>query len=141
MKFYSELLKRTFTDYKTALEAEETEKARLAKEEKSFDVTKKELAKNIDACGEDVKKAYDEYAEAQNRVNEILEKSNAEMESIINAARERVRIAEKKRYDAISEFNRKFGTYTVSYTGEKAEEEFDKILNAFGQELSYIRLI
>ena len=53
------------------------------------------------------------------------------MKEILEPACKKVIDARKERLDAIMEFNRKFGTYHKSYSGNDALKEFEKLYTDF----------
>lgn len=133
MKYYSDILNKIFDSEAECLNAEkiykdEQVKRDLEKREKASLISKekKELADAIESAEAKVSKAYENYEIAKEKVKEILEKSNKEALSILNPAKQEIKDAQKERYTAISEFNKKFGTYTKQYTGTKAYEEFKR---------------
>ena len=89
------------------------------------------MADKITEAEETLEKANKEYELAQDKATEILEKSNKEVREILEPAREKVKAAERAKRDAIIAFNKKFGVYTIKYTGERAIEEFDKAFKRF----------
>lgn len=134
MKYFSEKLSKLFDSEEQLFQAEaeendRQEKERIAKAERSKQ--KKEYADKIEKAQSDVDKAYEDLETAKEEVREILEASNARMNKILNEAKDKVRAAEKTKMDALSEFNKRFGAYTTSYTGEKAEAEYNKLLKKF----------
>ena len=131
MKYYSDILDKVFSTEKECIEAENEYKEKQAKleEEKKSKVSlvskeKKELADAVAKAEAKVSEAYENYEIAKAKVREILEKSNEDALAILNPAKQAIKDAQKERYTAISEFNKKFCVYTAQYTGNRAYEEF-----------------
>ena len=55
---------------------------------------------------------------------------------MVKEADEAVKKAETAKRDAILKFNEKFGAYSKTYTGERAEREFERITDYFNDLLS-----
>ena len=123
MKYYSEKLKKVF-DTPEALEEAEKDSTEITEKE-----TRKSLAAKVKETEKLIDEAYDAYNQAIKESQEIIDESNARVENIISIARQKIEEAEKSRVEAISKFNEKFGCYTTTYTGKKAMEEFDKLLD------------
>ena len=134
MKFINEYTKESFDN---AEACEKSEKEFLDKKEqetkaeeakvKELSIQKKELAKSIEDADKELDIAYKEYNEAKESAKAIYKEAVDKANAILDSAREKISVAEKNKYNAISQFNSKFGTYKTFYTGEKAEKEYDKI--------------
>lgn len=133
MKVYSEQTKefydtieaceeaeKKYQEEKQALEEKKAEEAALVSKEK------KELSKAIEDADKELTLANELYEKARDKAAEILDKSNKEASKILDDAGVAVKKAEEKRLAAIIAFNKKFGKYTKTITGEKAAEEFNK---------------
>lgn len=133
MKIYSEITKEFYDNVedcesaekkyqaeKEALAVKEAEKEALAKNEK------KELSKAIEDADKELTLANELYEKARSKAAEILDKSNKEVSKILDEAGSAVKSAEEKKLAAIIAFNKKYGKYTRTITGEKAAEEFNK---------------
>lgn len=128
MKYYSEKLNKTFDtaeecrkaelDFDNAQLSKEMEEVAKDVEKKSKSKEKKELVKKIEAASESVKAAKDEYQKAREKAAKILEYSNREIEKLLNAAEDKVREAKKAEFEAIAEFNERFGPYVRQYTAD-----------------------
>lgn len=135
MKYYSEILNKTFDTEKECFDAEKA----FAKEQKinsddkktQNSKSKKELALAIQQAEKEIDEADKLYGIAQLKAAKILDESNRKAEEILEEAQKRVRDAEKRRLDAIQAFNMKFGAYTKTITGEKALDEFNKAIQRF----------
>lgn len=135
MKIYSEVTKQ-FYDTVNACEEAETEfkkqeEEQAAKKEKEAALVskeKKELSKAIEDADKELTLANELYEHARAKAADILDKSNKEASKILEDAGSAVKKAEEKRLAAIVEFNKKFGKYTKTITGEKAAEEFNKAI-------------
>lgn len=136
MKFYSDLIskffdteeecvkaEKEFTEKQEAKEAERKAKASLVSKEK------KELSDAVEAAEAKLSKAYENYDLVKEEVKKILEESNKKALELLNPAKEAIREAQKERYTAISEFNKKYGIYTAQYTGDRAFKEFKQATN------------
>lgn len=131
MKYYSEVLHKTFDNEKECLKAEETfaeqqkkEVAAKKAEEEALSKTKKELAKAIEEADKAIDEANKLYDVAQDEAAKILEESNKQVTDILEAARGKVAEAHKQKLEAVRAFNEKFGAYTTTVTGQKAVDEF-----------------
>lgn len=138
MKYYSEVLDDKFNSEEELLKAEEEYKALQQSKKEKADKERALVSKEKKASAELIKKAEDEVSVAQERFNEakkeaqeILDKARKEAEDIIRSSSKELSAAQEKRYKALREFNEKFGPYTVSYTGEKAYNEFKKAVDYF----------
>ena len=134
MKIYSEILKKFYDSTEDCLQAEKefNEKKTALEEEKkakalAVSKEKKELASAVEEAENKLEKAYQEYEIAKEEAKKILEESNQKVLDIINPAKENVKVAQKERYNAISEFNKKFGLYTTTYSGDKAFNELKRM--------------
>lgn len=142
MKYFSEILNRPFNSEKECLEAEadyKKEQKRLQDEvnkavaekkarEEALNTTKKELAKAIESAQTEVDEANSIYEAAREKATSILNEAKSKANEILDAAKVKVREAEQKKYEAIAAFNRKFGPYTTSLTGDQAAKEYNKTL-------------
>lgn len=141
MKFMSELTSKV---YDTLEECEEADKAYVeeqkAAEERAKQLEaeenakkaaltkiKKELADAVTDADNNLNKALEDYDSARNTAAEMLEKSNKEVSELLNEAKKNVEAARKAKQQALLEFNRKFGPFKVSYTGEKAKQEYQRM--------------
>lgn len=91
--------------------------------------SKKQLAADIDAADEEVRKAYSEYELAKKNVEELSKQYLEAVDAILNPAKQAIKDAEQKRYNAINKFNQEYGAYQVTYTGARAAEEMVKAIN------------
>ena len=133
MRIISDITGKTYPSVEECLKAEQAYQAEqkkikdeLTKRQNEVSKEKKELSKAIELAEQEVSEANKLYEVAKTKAAEILEKSNKEVEDILKVARDSVKKAEQKRLDAVMAFNKKFGTYTTTVTGEKAAEEFNK---------------
>lgn len=138
--FYSELLNKYFDDEKECHKAElefqvakEQAEKKKQEEAKALEVKKAEISKEKKVMADAIQEAETELNEAyanlkiaKEQVQKILEESNKQMDAILKPAKEAVREAENKKFNAICEFNKKFGVYTKVYNGDKALEEFNR---------------
>jgi exonuclease VII small subunit len=146
MKYYSEKLDKFFDDpfdleraeeqkelkEKAANEEVEAKKAHLANR-------KKELANAIEDCDVELDRAYQKYEEAKKICQKILEESNTQMTDILDKAKKEISDAQEKKAKYLAAFNNEFGTFKVSYTGDKALKEFEKMMNLFDFKNSFFK--
>lgn len=143
--FMSELLGKTFNSEAECLKAEReyTEKVHKAEEAKKLaskevSAQKKLLADKIAKADEELTKALegyeiskedaeDIYKEAREEIDAIIAEAKDDADEILSDARNKVRDAQRAKFNAVQEFNKKFGAYEVKYTGEKAANEFNRI--------------
>ena len=57
---------------------------------------------------------------------EIVNKAKSEAAELLKPAKEQIREAQYNKYEKVKQFNNKYGPYSVSYTGEKAYNEFKR---------------
>lgn len=120
MKYYSEETKKFYDTEKELIKAEEEKKATAL----SVSKQKKELSDAITLADETLEKAIADY-------NKIKEEAYQKYLETLKPAKEAVDKAQKDKYEALSAFNDKFGTYMVSYTGDKALKEFERTSQLF----------
>lgn len=164
MKFYSEELGELFDTEKELVEAEDAFKETLkglsevvdevaelndngvtvphiSVNGRSVDLNeiskqKKLFAKEVERAEQTLEEAYANYALAQEQCKKIIEDSNNEMVALLEPAREAVEKAERDRLTAIKRFNKEFGPFKTTYSGDRALKEFyqalDRINSPFG---------
>ena len=97
---------------------------------------KKELARVIETADNELDEAYHSYNEAREKANKIISDAEEEASKVLEEARTKVKAAQRKRYEAIADFNKRFGVYTAHYDGDKAIKELRRstewINNVFG---------
>ena len=136
-KYYSEITGKYYDSEKECKKAEkefEQRKGNVTVEEnkeKSLSIQKKELAQKIESADEKIAEANSEYKIAREEANKILEEAKEKAQKILVEASNKIRIAEEDKVKAVKEFNNKFGTYNVVYTGAKATEELAKTIDRF----------
>lgn len=130
---YKELEGRVFNTVGECAEAEgliEVQRAELAeKKKKNESSLRKHYSSEIDKADKDLKEAYDNYDKAKEEVRKILEKSNEEMVNILTPAEDKVREAQKAKQDAILKYNEHCGPYQAVYTGDRARQEYNRVIN------------
>lgn len=138
MKYYSEVLDDKFDTEEELLKAEEEYKTLQQSKKEKADKERALVSKEKKASADIIKKAEDEVSVAQEKFNaakkeaqEILDEARKQAEDIIRSSSKELSVAQEKRYRALRDFNEKFGPYTVSYTGEKAYNEFKKAVDYF----------
>lgn len=141
MLYFSELTKETYNSPEACLEAEKNYKKQQAEAEAKKSAgakRKKELAKFIEDADSKLTEANELYEVARQKAAEILDKSNKEAKQILDDAQELVKAAQKAKLDAILNFNKEFGTYTTTLTGEKAANEFNNQMKRFDDNFKFI---
>lgn len=138
MKYYSEKLDTMF-DTPKALRAAEAAAEKESPESPTVEnaetvatpqaPTKKQLAADVAAAEDVLKKAYTEYDLAKKKATERYEAYLREVAAILDPAKKAVKDAEQAKYDAINRFNKAFGPYQVVYTGSRAADEFLRALD------------
>lgn len=137
MKYYSEKLDKLFDSPEALADAEAGAKKRGTKKaavektvaEEPAQITRKQLAADVEAADEAVKEAYANYETAKVKAEELSKKYLAEVNEILEPAQKAVKDAERVRYEAIKKFNDNFGAYQVTYTGARAADEMMKAFN------------
>lgn len=127
MKYYSEKLDKLFESEKLLVEEEkkyDLAKAKEEKEQQKYMASKKEMASKIENANAEIENARENYAKIYDEAQKKIETAKAEAEKMLIPARAKVKDAQYKKYMAVKEFNQNYGPYTVSYTGEKAYNEF-----------------
>lgn len=121
--FYSEILNKYFDSEEECVKQELAEKNKqvaIAQKKKESEQTKlesrKQAAKIVEAAEAALYEARDDLRKAEVEAREAYEK-------IVSPAKKKLQEAEHKRYEAITEFNKKFGVYTKRYTGQEAKDE------------------
>ena len=114
-----------------AFKEEQEKKALEASEKKTaLSKKKKEMADAIQAAEESVSTALTEYDAAKGRAREIVANAEKEANAVLKEARDKYVEATGARWRAIKSFNDEFGTYTTTYTGRRALEEWNRALKA-----------
>ena len=127
MKYYSEELKQFFDTEEQCLAKEE--EARQKKE--SAKATKAKYAKAVEDAENALDEAYKQLKEAKTKVEQLQKEYDEKVDNIMNPAQELVKQCTKARYEAIQDFTKNYGTYTTTYSGNKADEELFKTLDKF----------
>ena len=133
MKFYSEKLSKLYeteAELKTAEEKYEKQlqEKKEAEEKRKNEIVneKKALAKAVDEADACVDAARENYKKVKAEPVKIIEEAYEKAEKLLEPAENAVQEAQKTKYNAVVEFNKKYGPYTESYTGDKAYNEFKK---------------
>lgn len=141
MKYYSELLKKTFDTVEDCEKAEAEENTRLAeveKKETALANEKKQYAVQIEEAENNLNAAYDELAsrkkqvqalrdEYRKKVNDLRKELEEEIATLLVPAQEEVDKAEQKKLEALQKFTEKYGAYKKVYTGNRALEEYHRM--------------
>lgn len=129
MRYYSDKLNKIF---KTEEELTAAEKefddlnAKKEKEKNELLVTKKEMAAEIEKANLSIEEAMENYAKVYKEAEEIVNKAKSEAAELLKPAKKNIREAQYNKYEKVKQFNNKYGPYSVSYTGEKAYNEFKR---------------
>lgn len=127
LKFYSEETKKFYDTEEELVKAEKD-----AKEQKELiEVSRKELAKKVEEADSRIELAYQSYEKAKEEVSTIIEDAKKKAQEILEPAKKEIKDAEFARAEAIQNFNSKYGVYTTTYTGKKAQQEYNRIVNHF----------
>ena len=133
MKIYSEILNKLFDTEEECVAAEKEhtkkqEEVELQKKEsaKAISKEKKELSTAIEEAQQKLDEAYDQYELAKAKAKEMLETSNQQILNILNPAKDNIKKCQEDVWDAVANFNKKFGEYRVRYTNEKALNELKR---------------
>ena len=135
-KFYSEKLNKYFDTEKECLECEKKHDEEIAKKEAKLNEisnNKKAHVKKIEEIEKDLEKAYADLDIAKKDAEHIVEEARKEIHDILNPVEEKIKELEKKRYNALADFNDKYGPYSRIVTGNEAAKEFQKAVKWFNQ--------
>lgn len=163
MKYYSEKLDKIFDNKndlfnaekayeqeKAAFEAKEAQlKAKQEEDNKIKSKRKKELSDKIEEASKNLDEAYKFYeAEkskvkdiltgAQKKADDIIKQARQEAQKLIDIAEKEVKKASEQKTLAISNFNKEFGPYRTVITGDKAIDEYNKLVRNFENTFSNI---
>ena len=140
MKYYSEILDQMFDSGEALIDAEMAHVTKLEKEEaerkaKESALTnrKKELAKNIETCELNLEAAYKQLEEAKRSAQSIIDAATKNAQEMVKPAIENVNNLQRDRVKAISAFNKEFGPFKTAYTGERAQQEFERLNKVFNR--------
>ena len=134
MKFYSEVLEKVFDDVDTLNSEEAAYQKKLAEQKAKEDAItsrKKELAKAVEVADNELDAAYEAYEEAKKTCDEMREETKRLIAEIMEPATQIVKTAQAKRLEAIQNFNKEFGAFRTTYTGDRAQKEFERSLVNF----------
>ena len=129
--FYSEKLNKNFDTEQECIKAEKAfDDAKATENEKKalLSKQKKELSDKVVDADRKVDEAYKAYEVAREKAAAIVEKARKEAEEILHDAARNVEKATEERMNHIQAFNKEFGPYMTSYVGDKAVEEYNKII-------------
>lgn len=129
MKYFSEKLN---TMYSTIEALEKAEKDYDKKQQAAVKSTneasneKRKLAAAVESAEQRLADAYAYYDDNIAQCKKIQEEANKQIAEKLDPAKKRVKEAEKLKYDALVEFNNKYGAYTTTVTGKRAYDEFQR---------------
>lgn len=129
---------KTYNTVDECMKADEAfDKAIVEKEKQeteaknALSLRKKEKANAIQAADEELNLAQVEYDKVRAEAKKVIEEAQVKAKNMIKVAADKYREASDNKYKAIREFNKEFGTYTTTYTGQKALEEYNRITSQF----------
>lgn len=129
MKYFSEKLNKTY-DTVEALESAEKEydekQKSIAEANNKISNEKRKLAAAVESAEQHLADAYAYYDDTITQCKKIQEEANKQIAEKLDPAKKRVKEAEKRKYDALVEFNNKYGAYTTTVTGKRAYDEFQR---------------
>ena len=108
-------------------EAQAKEKVLAETKKNALSARKKEKAAAIQKAEEGVSLAQAELDKAKEEAKKIIEEAQDKARAMIKASSDKYREASELKYKEIAEFNKEFGTYTTTYTGQKALEEYNRV--------------
>ena len=89
---------------------------------------KKEMADTIQKAEDKVSAALTAYDKAKEEASKLITEAKEKAKTILKEAEASYSSAVDERYDAIRKFNEEFGAYTTTYTGKRAQEEYDRAM-------------
>lgn len=131
MRILSDITGKEYKTVEECKKAEEIFTKEKQKKETAMQNEKKMLAGKIEEADKKLKAANEYYDAAKAKAKDLLEKTNKQVREILGDAENQLKAAENAKYNAIIEFNKKYGAYKTEYTGEKAVEEFNKAMRLF----------
>ena len=126
MKYFSEVTNKHYDSAEDCIAAEkEFAEAEARKKEAANAVSKekKEFAKAIENAEIEVDKACEAYNNAKTKAAEIIANAEEEASKLLDEARKKVKEATNNKYEAVAEFNKKFGPYVTHYNDDRALKE------------------
>lgn len=119
-------------------EAQAKEKALAETKKSALSARKKEKAAAIQKAEEEVSLAQAELDKAKEEAKKIIEEAQDKARALIKASSDKYKEASEFKYRAIADFNKEFGTYTTTYTGKKALEEYNRVTKQWNDFLEVI---
>ena len=130
------------TEFEAARKAEEESAQKEVENEKALaSKQKKDLAEKIDNAQQSYNETLDYYLRVKQEAEDTVKKARAEANKIIREAAKEVEKASSARMEAIAEFNRMYGPYRTSLTGDAAKREFDRIMDMFDMNNSIDKIL
>ena len=136
MKYYSEKTNKYYDSEQECLDAEkqfeeDNKKKELVTAEKKALVSKqkKELSDAIANADKKVDEAYQGLEAARKEAAAIIKEAREKANTLVNEAAKKVETETSERATQIAKFNEQFGPYMVTYTGSKAEEEYNRMIH------------
>ena len=112
-------------------EAEAAKEKALTEKKNAVSLRKKEKATAIQKAEDALNLASTELDRTREDAKKLVEEAQEKARAMIKEASAKYRAASEERYKAISDFNKEFGTYTTTYTGQKALEEYNRAIRHF----------
>lgn len=131
---YKELEGKTFDTVKACQDAEaavDKERKAAVARDKEASKLRKTLAADVDKAEKQLTDAYIAYDKAEEKVKALLDEFNKQRNDILEPAKKAVRDAEEARTQAIISYNKQCGPYQKTYTGDKAQEEYLRMVKNF----------
>jgi len=130
MKYFSEILNKTFDSIKELESAELAEQKKKEEEAVALEKVsneKKAMAKKVEEAEEALKEAYNKYDLAKENAKKIIEEANLEIAELLKPAETAIKEAQENKYKAVDAFCKKYGKYSAVYTGDQAFREMERM--------------
>ena len=127
MKYYSDKTNKFYDTQELCLEAEK----KFDEEKNDKSKLKKEISKKIEEANKNIDEAYRKYDEAKKEASIIINEAKEKARKLISSAEDEIRSYQKEKEEAVREFNSKFGSYMVTYTGDDARKELNRSIRLF----------
>ena len=112
----------------------EQEKANIqmaTAKDKAISKDKKELSNKIESTETELNNAYKEYQDALVQVRNLNAEHDQKVKAILGDVENKLATAKQAHYQAVRDFNHKYGAYRKVYTGEEAKEREKLIRDMF----------
>lgn len=88
---------------------------------------KKELANAVELAEKNLQEACQNYELKKEEAKKLRKECEQKIVDLLEPARKAIDDANLAKYEAIKNYNAKYGTYTVTYSGDKAFEEYRRL--------------